>query len=157
MEQDLIASSLSGNLIEEVRNTHIPCTRLEYIVKTINETALCLSVVYSFHALFSTFFKRYSVIMAFVVVVGSQSQRSIRLFSQQSRRQWNNETLSDKGKASRTAWPVSQIEGLFLPDFPVKPEINEDHFEVSCTVTCGFKHSLRQTNQIAVQVMIFTY
>lgn len=74
---------------------------------------------------------------------GSQSQRSIRLFSQQSRRQWNDDTLKDKNRASRTAWPVSQIEGLFLPDFPVKPEINEDHFEVSgdkmcdqCTTIC---------------------
>lgn len=66
-----------------------------------------------------------------VRVLGSQSQRSIRLFSQQSRRQWTDDTLKDKNKASRTAWPVSQIEGLFLPDFPVKPEINEDHFEVN--------------------------
>lgn len=65
-----------------------------------------------------------------VIITGSQSQRSIRLFSQQSRRQWNDDTLKDKNRASRTAWPVSQIEGLFLPDFPVKPEINEDHFEV---------------------------
>lgn len=33
--------------------------------------------------------------------------------------------------ASKTVWPIPQINQIFLPDFKIKPQINEHSFEVT--------------------------
>lgn len=40
-------------------------------------------------------------------------------------------SMNDRLKASKTVWPIPQIEQVFLPDFKIKPQINENSFEVS--------------------------
>lgn len=44
---------------------------------------------------------------------------------------WRDSSINiDRLKASKTAWPIPQIKQVFLPDFKIKPQINENSFEV---------------------------
>jgi len=42
---------------------------------------------------------------------------------------WHDSTV-DRLKASKTIWPIPQIEQVFLPDFKTKSQINEYSFQV---------------------------
>lgn len=42
---------------------------------------------------------------------------------------WKDLTI-DRLKASKTIWPIPQIEQVFLPDFKIKSQINEYSFKV---------------------------
>lgn len=43
---------------------------------------------------------------------------------------YNSTIFSENLKASKTVWPVPQINQVFLPDFKIKSLINEHSFEV---------------------------
>jgi hypothetical protein len=45
---------------------------------------------------------------------------------------WHQTTLSDPLEAAKTAWPVSYVEAVFLPEFKIKGDITERDFQV-CT------------------------
>lgn len=49
----------------------------------------------------------------------SASHPRRRPWSRVSRRRWHDSSLADKCLLSRTCWPVSIVEALFLPQFPV--------------------------------------
>lgn len=42
---------------------------------------------------------------------------------------WPDSTI-DRLKASKTIWPIPQIEQVFLPDFKIRSQINEYSFKV---------------------------
>jgi len=42
---------------------------------------------------------------------------------------WQDSTI-DRLKASKTVWPIPQIEQVFLPDFKIRSQINEYSFKV---------------------------
>jgi len=51
----------------------------------------------------------------------------------------NNSTIIiDRLKFSKTVWPIPQIEQVFLPDFKIKPQINEHSFEVIIKLNISF-------------------
>lgn len=39
--------------------------------------------------------------------------------------------MNTKFKSSKTIWPIPQTEQVFLPDFKIKPLINENTFQVT--------------------------
>lgn len=44
---------------------------------------------------------------------------------------WHDSTIiKERLKAGNTVWPIPKIEQVFLPDFKIKPLINEQSFEV---------------------------
>lgn len=43
---------------------------------------------------------------------------------------WRQTTLSDPLEAAKTAWPVSYVEAVFLPEFKIKGDITERDFQV---------------------------
>lgn len=43
---------------------------------------------------------------------------------------WKESTLTLPFEASKTAWPVSNIESLFLPEFPVSPLISQNFINI---------------------------
>jgi len=48
-----------------------------------------------------------------------------------SKKKWSNSiSINDRLKSSKTVWPVPQIEQVFLPDFKIRPQINEHSFEI---------------------------
>lgn len=42
--------------------------------------------------------------------------------------------INNRFKASKTLWPIPQIEQVFLPDFKIKSPVNEHSFEVIINV-----------------------
>ncbi|XP_064213508.1 serine/threonine-protein kinase S6KL [Tribolium castaneum] len=60
---------------------------------------------------------------SFASVNSHQSTFSVsRPWSRVSRRRWKESTLTLPYESSKTAWPVSQIESFFLPEFPFRSE-----------------------------------
>lgn len=47
------------------------------------------------------------------------ASRSLRPWSRVSRKRWHESTLADERLLSKTCWPVTKAEALFLPHFPV--------------------------------------
>lgn len=57
---------------------------------------------------------------SFASVSSHQSTYSVsRPWSRVSRRRWKESTLTLPYESSKTAWPVTQLESYFLPEFPV--------------------------------------
>lgn len=48
-----------------------------------------------------------------------QHHRNLRPWSRVSRRRWHESTLANEHLLSKTCWPVTKAEALFLPHFPV--------------------------------------
>ncbi|XP_039292875.1 serine/threonine-protein kinase S6KL-like [Nilaparvata lugens] len=59
-----------------------------------------------------------------------------RPWSRVSRHRWRQSTLDNPLEASKTAWPVSHVEALFLPEFKIK-EKNTFNFELVGTIAKG--------------------
>ncbi|XP_028148616.2 serine/threonine-protein kinase S6KL isoform X1 [Diabrotica virgifera virgifera] len=75
---------------------------------------------------------------SFASVSSQQSTYSFaRPWSRVSRRRWKESTLTLPYESSKTAWPVSQSESCFLPEFPVSISYNEKRFEVIEEVNKG--------------------
>ncbi|RZC39532.1 serine/threonine-protein kinase SgK494-like [Asbolus verrucosus] len=65
---------------------------------------------------------------SFASVSSHQSTYSVsRPWSRISRRRWKESTLTLPYESSKTAWPVSQSESFFLPEFPLSSD--EKRFE----------------------------
>uniref|UniRef100_T1JMW4 Protein kinase domain-containing protein n=1 Tax=Strigamia maritima TaxID=126957 RepID=T1JMW4_STRMM len=60
-----------------------------------------------------------------------------RPWSRSSRRKWKESTLENPMNASKTAWPVSVVESMFMPEFSIKQQIDESHFQIIETVARG--------------------
>lgn len=68
---------------------------------------------------------------SFASVNSQHSTYSVsRPWSRVSRRRWKESTLTLPFEASKTAWPVSNIESLFLPEFPVSPLISQNFINI---------------------------
>ncbi|XP_057661089.1 serine/threonine-protein kinase S6KL-like [Diorhabda carinulata] len=68
---------------------------------------------------------------SFASISSHQSTYSFsRPWSRVSRRRWKESTLTLPYESSKTAWPVSQLESCFLPEFPVSTSYNEKRFDV---------------------------
>ncbi|CAH0564536.1 unnamed protein product [Brassicogethes aeneus] len=68
---------------------------------------------------------------SFGSVISQNSTYSVaRPWSRVSRRRWKESTLTLPYESSKTAWPVSQLESSFLPEFPVTDSRNEQRFQV---------------------------
>ncbi|CAH1108502.1 unnamed protein product [Psylliodes chrysocephalus] len=68
---------------------------------------------------------------SFASVSSHQSTYSFaRPWSRVSRRRWKESTLTLPYESSKTAWPVSQLESRFLPEFPVASSENEKRFDI---------------------------
>ncbi|KAI5716265.1 hypothetical protein M8J76_003687 [Diaphorina citri] len=76
-----------------------------------------------------------SVISGFTQL--SNFSKVSRPWSKVSRRQWQESTLNNPYKAARTAWPVPQIESLFLPEFSIQGSVNVDHFDIKEFIAQG--------------------
>lgn len=50
---------------------------------------------------------------------------------------WKESTLTLPYEASKTAWPVSQLESYFLPEFPIAGANIENKFDVVHEVAKG--------------------
>lgn len=50
---------------------------------------------------------------------------------------WKESTLTLPYEASKTAWPVSQLESYFLPEFPIAATTLENKFDVVNLVSKG--------------------
>lgn len=72
-------------------------------------------------------------------------QSSCIPWSRTSRRRWSESTLNVPYRSCKTAWPVSQLESLFLPHFPLEdrhqdskykklPDISKGAFGVICPI-----------------------
>ncbi|XP_043205340.1 serine/threonine-protein kinase S6KL-like [Amphibalanus amphitrite] len=69
---------------------------------------------------------------------GPASPRSpVRPWSRVSRTRWSQATLEDPLVGCKTAWPVSLVESLFLPDFPVRKHCHQTIFSVEKTLGTG--------------------
>ncbi|XP_021929735.1 serine/threonine-protein kinase S6KL-like isoform X2 [Zootermopsis nevadensis] len=91
---------------------------------------------------------------SFASAVSYQSTCSVsRPWSRVSRRRWRQTTLSDPLEAAKTAWPVSYVEAVFLPEFKIKGDITERDFQVISTISRGafgkvYKVVKKDTNEI---------
>lgn len=76
---------------------------------------------------------------SFTSVSSHQSTYShSRPWSRTSRRRWKESTLTLPYESSKTAWPVSRLESLFLPDFPINPGvISERSFDILEEISRG--------------------
>lgn len=66
---------------------------------------------------------------------------------------WKESTLTLPYEASKTAWPVSQLESYFLPEFPIAGTTLENKFSVVQEVAKGafgkvYKVTEKETGQI---------
>ncbi|CAK1551204.1 unnamed protein product [Leptosia nina] len=50
---------------------------------------------------------------------------------------WHESTLNNPLEASKTAWPVSHQESIFLPEFPITTDLQTKDFEVVETIAKG--------------------
>lgn len=67
-------------------------------------------------------FQRISRSLSCTALDTTQRQRrrtNLRPWSRVSRRRWHESTLADEHLLSKTCWPVTKAEALFLPHFPV--------------------------------------
>lgn len=61
---------------------------------------------------------------------------SIRPWSRVSRKVWKESTLDDSYQCVKTAWPVSIIEAVFLPEFKIEPT-KEKEYDVINVISRG--------------------
>lgn len=67
-------------------------------------------------------FQRISRSLSCTALESNHRQRrraNLRPWSRVSRRRWHESTLADEHLLSKTCWPVTKAEALFLPHFPV--------------------------------------
>ncbi|KAL1450465.1 hypothetical protein WDU94_002831 [Cyamophila willieti] len=89
----------------------------------------------------------------------SKLSKVSRPWSKISRRQWQDSTLNNPYKASQTAWPVPQIEALFLPEFSIQGSVTSDHFEMKEFIAQGsygkvYRAIKKDTNQeFAIKIL----
>ncbi|KAG5887204.1 hypothetical protein JTB14_016689 [Gonioctena quinquepunctata] len=75
---------------------------------------------------------------SFASVSSHQSTYSVsRPWSRVSRRRWKESTLTLPYESSKTAWPVTQLESFFLPEFPVTASHNEKRFNIVEQISRG--------------------
>lgn len=67
----------------------------------------------------------------------SHQSRTWSRASRNSRRQRKHSTKLDRYDATKTNWPVSITEAMFLPEFPIKGEVDESSFEIEGLVARG--------------------
>ncbi|XP_037076774.1 serine/threonine-protein kinase S6KL-like [Pollicipes pollicipes] len=60
-----------------------------------------------------------------------------RPWSRVSRKRWSQTTLEDPLLGCKTAWPVTLVESLFLPDFPIRERCHETLYRVVKTLGSG--------------------
>ncbi|XP_060837519.1 serine/threonine-protein kinase S6KL isoform X1 [Rhopalosiphum padi] len=71
-----------------------------------------------------------------------------RPWSRESKKKWQDSTI-DRLKASKTVWPIPQIEQVFLPDFKIRSQINEYSFkslELICNGVFGKVYKVKKLN-----------
>lgn len=75
------------------------------------------------------------------------NQSSRRPWSRVSRKRWNDSTLADDRLRTRTCWPVTHAESLFLPHFPVDchAERRYSFVEFIANGAFGKVHRVRRT------------
>ncbi|XP_074643280.1 serine/threonine-protein kinase S6KL-like isoform X2 [Tubulanus polymorphus] len=61
----------------------------------------------------------------------------VRRWNRASRRRVHQTTLADPYAATKTAWPVPLLEGLFLPEYRIKSDIDLEDFEVLDVIARG--------------------
>lgn len=75
---------------------------------------------------------------SFLSVGSHQSNYSVsRPWSRISRRRWKESTLNEPFEASKTAWPVANIEAAFLPEFTINTELTERNFRILELISHG--------------------
>ncbi|CAG5045010.1 unnamed protein product [Parnassius apollo] len=75
---------------------------------------------------------------SFVSLTSNQSVYSAsRPWSRISRRRWNDSTLKNHLEASKTAWPVSHNESIFLPEFFITTHSLNKNYEIVNTIAKG--------------------
>lgn len=65
------------------------------------------------------------------------SQPSKNSISRPCKRRWKNSTLSLTYDQSKTAWPVSQLQSYFLPEFPIKDHHKDKNLETLQLISKG--------------------
>lgn len=50
---------------------------------------------------------------------------------------WKESTLTLPYECSKTAWPVTQLESYFLPEFPLTASYNENNFHIIEEISQG--------------------
>uniref|UniRef100_A0A8D8W4Y1 Serine/threonine-protein kinase S6KL n=1 Tax=Cacopsylla melanoneura TaxID=428564 RepID=A0A8D8W4Y1_9HEMI len=89
----------------------------------------------------------------------SKVSKVSRPWSKISRRQWQDSTLNNPYKAAQTAWPVPQIEALFLPEFSIQGLVTLEHFEMKEFIAQGsygkvYRAIKKDTNQVfAIKIL----
>uniref|UniRef100_A0A023EQY6 Putative serine/threonine-protein kinase n=1 Tax=Aedes albopictus TaxID=7160 RepID=A0A023EQY6_AEDAL len=83
----------------------------------------------------------------------SSNQSSRRPWSRVSRRRWNEAALADDRLRTRTCWPVTHAESLFLPQFPVDSHAERRYVVVEYIANGAFGkvHRVRKANGDAGQ------
>lgn len=75
---------------------------------------------------------------SFLSIESQQSIYSVsRPWSRVSRRRWRESTLTLPYESSKTAWPVSQLESYFLPEFPISDSHKDNKFETLENINKG--------------------
>ncbi|XP_026327706.1 serine/threonine-protein kinase S6KL [Hyposmocoma kahamanoa] len=83
-------------------------------------------------------------------VASNQSVYSAsRPWSRVSRRRWNDTTLRNPLEASKTAWPVTHQESLFLPEFPITSDLLQKDFEIVETIAKGAFGEVYKVNKVS--------
>ncbi|XP_068633589.1 serine/threonine-protein kinase S6KL isoform X2 [Battus philenor] len=81
---------------------------------------------------------------SFISLTSNQSVCSAsRPWSRVSRRRWNDSTLNNHLEASKTAWPVTHKESIFLPEFPITTHLNKDFQVISAIAKGAFGEVLK--------------
>lgn len=65
------------------------------------------------------------------------NSRTYSRTSRRHRRRLSSAQPANKLDPSKTLWPVSTLEAVFLPEFPIKGEVDESHFHVEGLIARG--------------------
>ncbi|XP_050311364.1 serine/threonine-protein kinase S6KL [Anthonomus grandis grandis] len=97
------------------------------------------SAVYTSHSLQKKSNSEHNSLKSFLSVDSQESTCSTvsRPWSRVSRRRRQESTLTLPYEPCKTAWPVSQLESLFLPDFPVKNYHKDDKYQKLPQISSG--------------------
>ncbi|XP_049817221.1 serine/threonine-protein kinase S6KL [Aethina tumida] len=79
---------------------------------------------------------------------GRSTCSASRPWSRVSRRRWKESTLTLPYESSKTAWPVTQTESSFLPEFPITATHNEKRFELVKEVSKGAFGKVYKVNDL---------
>lgn len=82
--------------------------------------------------------------------------RSFRPWSRVSRRRWHESTLADEHLLSKTCWPVTKAEALFLPHFPVD-SVAETQYTVVEHIANGAFGKVYKVRAVAAERMTGDY